>query len=334
MTSVIQVRLIEPHEYDTWDSFVGKSPQGSLFHTSHWKRMLDESAGGPTQQLWGAFGWQSILGGCVVLERQKFGQRTAVTPLLTPYNGFLLSPQLSEKFSSQVSQDRDVLNALMEALKKRYPYQSLINTPALDDVRPLLNAGYRVTPRYTYEINLRLHEDELWKRLDGSVRQQIKKGLEAKLEVSGNLDSDAAWRLFEDNFFRRGERCPVPKGLFLGIAEGSHLKDFRSNYCVLQNGTLISFVTVLRFQDVVYYSLAATAGNKMDLGVSPFLIWEVIRVNGADHASVLDFVGANIGSIARFKEGFNPRLRVHFQAEYFGGVYIKIGHRLRKAFRL
>lgn len=326
--SGLAVRPVEPHEMDTWDEFVENSPQGTLFHSGAWKHVVDKALGSGRLVMLGCFDEFALCGGVVLLDRERFGQRTAVTPLLTPYVGFLLDSPPGEKLSDQISRDNRVLDALARALIEKYGYVSLINPPALEDTRPLSNAGFVLTPRFTYLLNLRLPVEELWMRLDGSVRRQVRKAERADFDISDNLDPELGFRLLESTFTRRGEACPVPRAFFDEIVESERLRDARRVLCAHRGGELASFIVGLRDARNVYYAVAATNADLLAEGVSSLLVWEMMKTQASEGAALLDFVGANIPSIARFKEGFNPRLQIYFQAEHYSSSFLKLGKSL------
>lgn len=326
--SALVVRPVEPHEMDTWDEFVANSPQGTLYHTGAWKHVVDRALGSGRLVMLGCFDELALCGGVVLLDRERFGQRTAVTPLLTPYVGFLLDSPPGEKLSDQISRDSAVLDALARALMERYGYVNLINPPALEDTRPLSNAGFVLTPRFTYLVNLRLPAEELWMRLDGSVRRQVRKAQRGDFDISDNLDPAEGYALLESTFTRRGEACPVPRALFEEIVESERLRDARRVFCAHRNGRLASYILGLRDTRCVYYAVAATDPDVLTEGVSSLLVWELMESGAAEGVSLLDFVGANIPSIARFKEGFNPRLQIYFQAEHYSSSFLKLGKSL------
>jgi hypothetical protein len=327
------VRQVEPDEYDSWDEFVGQSPQGTIYHTSRWKRVIDEASAPARMHLLACFGPHGIEGGCVALDREKFGQRTAVTPLLTPYIGFLLESPPGEKLSDQVSQQTAVLDALASELAREFAYEAIANSPGLEDLRALGEAGYAVTPRFTYLLNLSLPLEELWQRLDGSVRRQIRKAERAGLELSDQFDPEAGYDLFRETFRRCGEECPVSPALFRAVTQGDALHDDRSIYCLRDGDRLVAYIISLQFRGTAYYSVASTHPDYLAEGHSSFLVWELIKGIAGTEWKTLDFVGANIPSIARFKEGFNPKLRMYFQVERFGNPLVKMGKTLVEMLR-
>ncbi|MCX7020342.1 MAG: GNAT family N-acetyltransferase [bacterium] len=325
----LTVRLIEPHEYDTWDEFVETSPQGTLFHTSVWKSVIDASYVPSRLLLISCFDKHNLAGGCVALERERLGTLTAVTPLVTPYAGFILEPPAGEKISDQVSRETEVITALIGWMSGHFHYLNLVNPPHLDDMRPLIQAGCKLVPRFTYYLNLRLHADEIWQRFDGSVRRQIKKAELEHFDITDNFDPMLAYDIFAGTFRRHGGECPVSREMFLQITTSEHLRDMRDIICAHIDNKLASYIVLLKFQQTLYYALASTDGEYLHTGVNSLLIWEIVKMYAGREWNVLDFVGANVPSISRFKEGFNPRLQMHFQTEHYSGTFLKIGKTIR-----
>lgn len=326
------VRPIEVHEHDTWDEFVALSPQGTLFHTSTWKKVIDRAYAPAHYLLLGCFDDHNLVGGCVVLDRTRLRQRTAVTPLMTPYTGFLHEQAIGEKLSDQVTQQHEVLTELIRWLAQNFVYQSFINPPHFEDTRPLQVAGYHLVPRFTYHLNVKLPAEELWERLDGSVRRQIRKAERDNFEISDLFDPDAAYQIYRETFERRNERCPIKRELFDAIAESDPLRDNRQFFSAHRDGRLVSFIVLLLHQRSLYYAIAATAEDLLPSGISSLLIWNVIKAFACQEWNVLDFVGANMPSIARFKERFNPKLVLHFQSE-LTSHYMRIGRKIAKILR-
>lgn len=327
------IRPVEIHEWDTWDELVRSSPGGTLYHTSSWKRLVDEAYAPAFGSLVGIFTRDRLVGGCAFLDRSRMGLQTAVTPLMAAYSGFFLEESSSEKLSDQVSKQAELFAELAGFLGATYSYENFHLSPATLDGRPLAAQGYSLTPRYTYELNLSLPAQDLWLRMDGHVRRQVKKAERADLEITGTLPLDQAYELFKGTFGKRGQECPVPEKLFYSVVAGHAIADQRQHYCALLAGELVSFITLLRHERQFYYAVSSTAEHALSTGVSSLLIWEILQEHAGHGNGVLDFVGANIQTIARFKEGFNPELRLYLQVERCKNPALKVGKKLSRLLR-
>ncbi len=328
----IEVRPVAPSEYPGWDAFAESSPQGTVFQTSAWKLTL-EAVHGPDSCPWlGAFHQGELVGGCTFLARRRWCLSEAVTPLLTPYAGYLLPAAPGEKISGRVTSERKILTALAREMARRFGRENLICAPGLCDSRPLSQSGYSVSPRFTYRLDLSLPSAEIWKRLEGHTRRQINKAGRENFEPCA-LDAARAFELFQGTFERQSQTSPVSRRLFDAVVSGAPLLPFREIAAVAQDGRLASFVVLLRFAGVVHYAIASTAPESISSGVSSLLIWRTLDAHAAagDGIRIFDFVGANIPSIARFKEGFNPELTPFWRLERSTGT---AGHLVAAAARI
>lgn len=310
MTTPYEVREIAGYERDTWDEFVSTSQAGTLYHTSLWQTIINNSYGDGEYKLIAAFDNNRIVGGFCALVRRRLGVETAVTPLCTPYTGYITNPGDSTSGTCEVTP----LSALSTYLD-RYRYQNIQCAPGVTDHPALKNLGYAITPRRTLEINLRLPEGELWSTFNSNVRRNIRKAQKGGFEITDQWDAERGYKLFCDTFIRHGQRCPVASPFFDAICRGSELEEYRRRYCAWKDGVLLAFIIALRYNDVVYYELAAADVDALKTGVSSLLIWELLRdhLNGEfDH---FDFVGGNNPSISRFKENFAPTAKPHLQIE-------------------
>lgn len=304
----IEVRPVEPFEYDTWDSFVAGCSGGTIYHTTLWKRLLDSSYGHGEYRIIAAFGPDGILGGFCALVRNRIGVATAVTPLLTPYTGYLL-PGPGDRLTGQVSSASvDTAHILLTLANytAQFRYQSLQCGPRLPLISGLTEAGYQLTPRVTLEINLQLPEEELWTSFKGQVRRNIKKAQRHDFEITDHWDPAQGYELFRQTFARHDEECPVNELFFTEMTTGTLLSDHRRRFCAWADGVLSAYVITLEHNGTVYYQLAAADPKALSAGVSSLLIWNLLRAHKASGATRFDFVGANTPSIARFKEGFAP----------------------------
>ncbi len=333
MTTKLEVRKLEPHEFESWDRFVELSPQGTVYHSSAWAQAISQAYAPSRPVIWGCFEGKMLVGGCVVLEREKFGLSTAVTPLLTPYAGFVLDLSQSEKFSDRASHAHMILTALGSLLGDNYAYVNLALAPHVEDIRPLQQLGFLISPRFTYYLNMRLLPEEHWNRFDGSARRLIRKAEKEPFELSARLPTEPAYRLFEETFRRRGEECPVSRELFEAILEHRALTPYRSIIAAWHEDQLAGYVVLLAFGQTLYYAIAAHAAEYLPLGVSSLLVWEIIRQYAGQQWLTFDFIGANIPTIARFKENFNPHLQLYFQVERYGLAALKIGKDLLSLIR-
>lgn len=328
MTELV-VKPLQTNEHEAWDAFVRSSGMGTLFHTSIWKSVIDAAYDDGVYTLIGAYGNDKLVGGFCALTRNRLGVATAVTPLSTPYTGFVIKREQNKRGEQY---EIDTLKALAQYLS-RYRYQNIQCVPGLPDLHPLASLGYSISPRHTFDLDLQQPEEKLWKGFEGQVRRNIKKAEKSGFQINGQWDTNRTYEIFRETFARHGERCPVPEKLFLEIAEGKSLLKHRRRYCAWRDGRLEAFLVALRYNGQVYYELAGTGTAALKSGISSLLIWEMLKDHLDGNCESFDFVGANDPSIARFKSGFRPSVRAYFAAEICSSRRIVIARKVQKFLR-
>ncbi len=304
MTEII-VRPLEAHEESSWDAFVRNCGMGSLFHTTIWKSVINAAYDDGVYTIFGAFDNNRLVGGFCALLRNRLGVATAVMPLCTPYAGFIAPTSGEEKKNFAEGHSLTVLSSYL----RNFRYQNLQCAPGLTGLQHLVSSGYHMTPRRTLELDLQQPEEKLWTGFSGQVRRNIKKAEKSGFEISNRWNGEQGYEIFRETFARHGEKCPVPKKLFLEIAGGDALTGNRRRYCAWRDGVMDSFLVALRYNGQVYYELAATNTPALKSGISSLLVWQILKDHLDGNWEVFDFVGANTPSITRFKEGFNPVVR-------------------------
>lgn len=329
--TTFDVRPVESFEMDSWDAFVESQPGGSIYHASAWKRLIDQTYGDGTYTIIAAFDRNGIAGGFCALTRSRLLVETAVTPLLTPYTGYLAASATTgdQPAPSESGESASAIMALSD-FARRFRYQSLQCAPHFGPASLLAESGYNLVPRRTLAINLSLPEDELWSGFAGNARRNIKKAQRSDYQISDNWDSEQAWSLFEQTFTRRGQKCIVPKTYFIETCTGNIMGENRTRYCAWDGDRLLAFLVALHFKSTVYYHLAAADSDALKAGVPSLLVWELMRDYASREYSTFDFVGGNTPAIARFKEGFGAESVPHYILERCSSRRIKISRGLRR----
>jgi hypothetical protein len=317
----LQVQEISPTHYEEWDAFVSTSLQGTVYHLSAWKRAMAGSSSG-TMRLLGCFEGERLVGGCTLTEKRQLGYRAALNALTTHYAGFLLPPCESTKVSDVFSREHSILSTFAEFFTRHYHQIHLFNSPGLRDMRLFIGAGWKVSPCYTYVMELG-DEERLWEALEGSVRRSIRKAEQERFEIRTSADAGQMVEIVSATFARRALHGLLAEPLVRALCVGSELTPHRFALSAWTGqGTMASAIVALLDSRSAYYALAATRAEYLNSGVHSLLIWELLKHLGKK-VRRFDFLGANIPSIARFKEGFNPKLETYFSVEKWTSIVFR-----------
>jgi hypothetical protein len=140
--------------------------------------------------------------------------------------------------------------------------------------------------------------------------------------------------MIEETFQRHKQVNPIPSKLMSLMIED---KEFSSNRLQVgaldDSGNLACAIIVLHDSKRAYYSLASTRSDMVGSGIQSWLIWELFKILNSEGILEFDFLGANIPSIARFKEKFNTEPVVYYSALYRRSPALKILKSIRSRFR-
>jgi len=276
-------------DFDLWDSFVGKSPQGTIFCKSDWLKLYGEF------KLYGYFKNDSLLGGiCGFVGMDSFHSGYDIP--LTPFQGVLVAPQPDAKYTAVMSMQNDVSEKLLDFLLDEYSDVGISNHYTFPDMRPFLWEGWTPEIKYTYVVDIS-DLSKTWANLEKQTRYDINKAQREGRPLQwalGYFDE-----LYEQTFERKGMVRPVSKGF---------LKELNNTFDCRIVGTSNSMAYVVWDSKRAYYILGASDGTGSALSV-----WTMFDgLNGMGIKEV-DLIGANTKEIASFKSGFGGKLRAYYQ---------------------
>jgi lipid II:glycine glycyltransferase (peptidoglycan interpeptide bridge formation enzyme) len=273
-----------------------------------------ESGKQGNMRIWGCFEREDLVGGCTLTEKLQLGYKAGLNALTTHYGGFILPTSESTKLSDIFSKEHSIISALIGFLEKRYHQIHLFNSPHLKDIRPFKAAGWKVSPNYTYIIKLGDNE-KIWKDMEGSVRRIIRKAERESFSIRDGVDIAQMVEIMQDTFGKQGYPTLLGRPLISSICSAGELNEHRYALSAWQgDNNMISAIVGFIYKDRMYYALAGTRRKYLNTGAHSWLIWNLIKRLGGK-CNEFDFLGANIPSIARFKEGFNPHLETYFSVE-------------------
>ena len=303
--------------YEEWNSFLRSTPGGTIYHSSQWVE-INNALAVPGQMMriicCRSKTSGEIVGGCTFLDKRKYGFRLAVNPILTQYAGFVLSAPDASKLSDSITRNHYALSLMAAFLRKHFHEISLYSAPGVYDLRPLQQKKWLVSPAYTYFLKLD-NTEFLWEQFDGSVRRQIKKGEKQGYDIITEMSESDIQPLIDATFHRRHQQNPISMRLVGHIIADQRLQEHRFIIAARdQAGKVVSAIIALVDDKRAYYTLSATIDSAVGSGVQSWLLWSLFTVLHDKGIREFDFLGANIPSIARFKEKFNPETIHYFSA--------------------
>jgi len=295
MESEFNVRRLEPQEWNRWDEFVARSPQGTLFHSSSW---LD--AQGTPFQILGCFSNDELTGGIAI---ENVGCRSAGHGRLTPYLGMVLPPP-AKKYVTTITLEKKVSAACARHLKHDFDSIYCRMSPDHLDLQPFIWEGYAVGVRYTYRLPLD-DLDDIWKNMESTRRNDIRSAVKNGIAVDSDVEFSQLFSLVESTFDRQGQCAMFRTAAFRTHEILASQKRCRAFLARDAAGEDLAAAYIVWDEKCAYYILGGYDARKSHRGAGALAIWEAIQFSARSLGLPLfDFEGSTIQSIERFFRDF------------------------------
>ena len=323
----IELEIVEKEEQENWDAIVEAAPQGTIFHTWKWLKIVEKHTKSKLYPIMGMKGTTPI-GIYPIFYLKNFLFKSVFSPppwVSVPYLGPVIADydklKQDKKESIFIEFQRKVDDFIKSELKSNY---TLISTsPGLLDARPFKWTGYHVEPIYNYIIDLSKGEDYAWEQIKKKLRKNIniaqrkitiKEG--SKVELEGVYDAIAI-RYKEQN-----RVVSFSKGYLFDLYDSfypQNLKIFVAEY----NGEYVSGAIKICYKNML---LSWVGHAKTNLRGIPndLLQWETIKWAIEHDLKYYELIGANTERLCHYKSKYNPDLLICFSAKKYSSVVSKL----------
>ncbi len=288
-----RVRPFVEGDADRWDAFVKAHPDGTFFHLSGWRRVLERALGHRTRYLVAERAGR--LSGVLPLGRIRsllFGDSLVSTPFCV-YGGILADDDVTR--AALAASARELAeNLRVDYLELRHRERMLPDWPCKD-----LYVTFRKEISPDPEVNL--------KAIPRRQRAMIRKGISNGLVGEVDPNPERLYRIYSESVRNLG--TPVfPKRLFRTLRE--EFGDACEMLTVSSGDAAVASVMSFYFRDEVlpYYGGGLAAAR--DLAANDFLYWDLMRRAAERGVRIYDYGRSKreVGSY-RFKKhwGFEPQ---------------------------
>src|SRR5438128_1704909 len=167
----LKAELIKGSEIkpEAWDSFVDESPEGMIYHKHEHISLLSP-------------GWHAVvirngnqLLAAMPLEiKSKYGIKYSLQPVFAQYWGICFAPAES-KISRSFELKKQYVTEIIKKIPSSISYFNYSFSSKFDYPLPFIWQGFKISPRYTYQINLERNLDEIWFHIAENARRDIRK---------------------------------------------------------------------------------------------------------------------------------------------------------------
>jgi hypothetical protein len=306
----IAVRRASEAELDDWDERVAASPQGTVFHTVAWLRVLERHSSTTLHPLVGYKGEEPIgLFPAFVLSKGPVNAVFSPPPRLgVPNLGPVLCNHRKLKQRKFESLNEGFIEGVLDWIDRELDpsYIRVETVPEYDDPRPFHRREFDVTPRYTYAV---VTDDEaaVLDRFSRSVRRGIRNhGERCRIRSGDHSDATAIIEQVRGRYEEQGKSFDIGRDLVTDLLDT--LPDDRLQVYVGEvDGELASGIITPTDEDRVYFWQGGVK-PAVDPPINNLLHWHIIRDAIDRGRTEYDLVGANSPSLCAYKAKFNPRL--------------------------
>ncbi|WP_412060269.1 GNAT family N-acetyltransferase [Rubrivirga sp. IMCC45206] len=251
-----------------------------------------------------------------VFEKRRGPFVAAALPPLCPVLAPLLAAPLAE---ADTHARRSPLDRLLTGLGDAVDQATLALGPG--DVRPYAWAGWTLTPRSTYRLDL---SGDPADGFSSNVRRTVRRDADA-FDVSDNGDPADAVRLMADGYARGDADLGIDLGAATGLAQAFATAGLARTFTASRDGETEAAAVVASDGRTAYYWIAgSTPGSAMTV-----LVAHVLAQLADEGVEAFDFCGANTPSIAEFKRRFGAQLAPAPIARLVASPVLRIAKRLR-----
>jgi hypothetical protein len=313
---------LSPAEFEEWDAFVERSPQGTVFAKSFWLQGFEELASGNKACVLVVRDSNGAIQGGAPLFIHHAGRRAFVgSPPLTQYSSLLLAPRTKKDENRESEWEMKTISGFLEQLDQlQLDRVSLSHAPALTDVREFTRQGWSASPRYTYRRLL--DESDIVGSLSHNHRWNFRKAQKAGYTVAlvGDLNDglDYFFRIYEYSHRTIPGYYARDCGVVRTLCRASLGKGTALLYEAKDAGGSIQAATIIWLSchaTAMHWAIATTDVGRSD-GATVFLMTKVFEDLRCRGYRTFDFCGANIRPIAHFKAGFNGPLVPYYATEW------------------
>jgi hypothetical protein len=306
----MSIQIIENRE--VWDTFVQNSPSGDIFHLWDFLKIMEKHS---QYRLftYGIFKSDTLIALAPMFYKRSFGLDFLFSPppkTAVPNLGVIFDH--SHETANQKKKEhilRLASEELIEKINSFSPNMVYISShPDHTDMREFIWRGFDLKPRYSYFLDLNPDLDSIFRGFTRQRRQSIKKAEDNGLDVRSDGNPSALFEDIEQRYGEQGLAVPlINKDYLMELC--SAFPQYLQLYTVEKDGHREGSILATRFKDV---KLWVGSGSGKSYG-NELLIWRIIQDAKQDHFASCEFVGGNTRNICRFKNQFNPSLKVYYE---------------------
>jgi Acetyltransferase (GNAT) domain len=299
----LEIRRINPIEYANWNGLIASQPKHSFFHTAEWAKVLTETYGyTPVYFTADEKGGVRSLLPLMEVDSWLTGQRGIGLPFTDD----------CEPLCADASTFQKLFKSAVEFGKSRnWKYIECRGG------RELFGEVPASLLFYGHGLDLTAGEDELFSRLESSVRRAIRKAEKkgVTVEILQNVEAVQIFYSLQRKTRKKHGLPPQPFKFFLNIHKHILSQDMGMVVVATHHGRPIAASVYVNFGDRAIYKYGASDEAFQDLRGSNLVMWAAIKECVRRGARHLDLGRTSVGNegLRKFKLGWGAE---EYKIEY------------------
>jgi len=299
------IRELTPCQHQKYDRL--SVLYGSVFTTLQWVELF-----GKDIKNYGIYdAGDNLIGGFFIFTEKKYGFSVYCNPPLTPSIGpFFKNDSINPVRA--MDKCKQIISLIAEFIDRtNYSVVSLSFDRNIIDMQPFAWRDYKVTPQYTYIIQLALPVEDIWKRMSNERRNDITRGLKDGLIVKQTDDHKIIKSLVIQTFSRQNKTIDdfyINKILFDFANTGNSFA-----FVTFANGNPIACTFCVYDNNTAYYILGGYNSENKHHGAGALCVWEAIQYAKNLGLAYFDFEGSMVPAIERYFRGFGGELVPYYR---------------------
>jgi lipid II:glycine glycyltransferase (peptidoglycan interpeptide bridge formation enzyme) len=301
---MIVIRDIRALGEGYWDNFVINNPNGTIFHTSNWLRVMEQYQSNVIERL-GIFDENVLIGVVPLCIKRYWTMRIAGSPLIvedTPYLGIVTQNKLFPA----------ALKALDRYAKEKHiSFLRLLQSQYIPNIENFSNTS--LIRKHTHILELSKGLDFIWNNMEGRCRTAIRKASKIGVEVETEKSKDCIdtyYHILDQLYSQQNMQTPNSKCFYYSLWDTfwpRNLILLTARY----NGVVIAGAFIVRDRQTFYYINGASLTEGKNSNAGNLIQWKAIEIAVADGAQRYDFVGSDIERLSNFKKSFGGSLTAY-----------------------
>ncbi|UCH98736.1 MAG: GNAT family N-acetyltransferase [Candidatus Aminicenantes bacterium] len=258
----------------------------------------------------------------------KLGHLYLTMPRLTQFMGPWIKYPLGQKYTRQLSYEKEVMAALILQLPKFDSFYQNWHY-SITNWLPFYWKGFEQTTGYTYVLEDLTDPDTLFKNFRGNIRQEIRKA-EKQVTVKVDNDIEKFYHMACKTYARQDLTPSLSLELMQRVDEACEQHQCRRVFFAVDSSGQVHASVYMVWDSVSAYYLAGGGDPRLRTsGATSLLMWEAIQF-ASRVTKKFDFEGSMIQPIERFFSSFGAKQKPYFQVSKVNSRVLKLKNFLRE----